>query len=158
MGPAPTPLTVRFGPAALSASISSTSQTFSPDRRVLSLLFTGLSIQVEGAGLRAAGLAGSLTVPLESVTAPVFVTMDFRGEATIVGAGATARLGIEVNGFHLGNSFSAPGAPIQQDLTLELRPDAPFVVINCVVSGQVFGADTAASAIVMLDSIDLSIQ
>jgi hypothetical protein len=158
MGPVSDPLAVRFGPAALSASVSSASQTVSPNGKVLSVLFNGVSVEVEAADTRAAAMAGSLMVPLESVTTPVFVKMDIRGEAAVVGAGATSRLGIEVNGFFLGNNSSTPGGPIQQDVTLELRPDAPFVVINCVLSGQVFGADPVASALVTLDSIDLSFE
>ncbi len=158
MGPAPNPPAVHFGPVELSTSISSASQTLSPDGKVLSILFTGLSVQAQGTAPRAAALAGSLTVPLDGVTSPIFVKMDFRGDASATGTGASGRLGIEVNGVALGSGFSEPGGPIRQDFTLQLSPDAPFVVLNLVVSGQVFGADTAASAIVTLDSIDLTFQ
>lgn len=75
MGPVSDPLAVRFGPAALSALFSSASQTFSPDGKVLSVLFNGVSVEVEAAGTRAAAMAGSLMVPLEGVTTPVFIKM-----------------------------------------------------------------------------------
>lgn len=147
-----------FGPPALSASISSASQTLSPDSRTLSLLFSSLSVQVQGAGPRADTAAGSLTVPLVGMSSAAFVKISLRGEAMIAGSGAVGRLNVEVNGFAQTTGFSNPGASIQQELTMQFGPDVPAVVINVVLSGQVFGVDVNDSALVTLDSIDLSFQ
>lgn len=154
----PSPPVGSFGPPALSASISSAAQTLSPDNRTLTLLFNNLSVHVQGSGPRADTAAGSLTVPLVGLSSSAFVKISFRGEAVIAGTGAVGRLNVEVNGFAQANGFSNPGASIQQELTVQLAPDFPAVVLNMVLSGQAFGADVTDSALVALDSIDLSLQ
>jgi hypothetical protein len=148
---------VAFGTPELSPSLASTSQTLSPDGKVLSLLFAGLSAQAQASGTRGAVAAGSLAVPLTGVTSPVFIKIVLSGSAAILGAGASGRLDVQLNGFGVGTGFAAD-TPIQQALDLQLGSDVPIVILNLVLSSQVCGADAAGSALVALDTVDLTIQ
>jgi hypothetical protein len=92
------------------------------------------------------------------MTSSVFVKLMFRGEAVVMGPSAGGRLSVEVNGFSVGNGFSDPDTSIQQELSLQLGPATPEVVLNLSVSGQAFGAEGDASALVSIDSIDLTLE
>jgi hypothetical protein len=121
------------------------------------LLFTGFSAQAQGSGLRGAVAAGSLAVPLTGVTSAIFVKVALRGSVVIAGPDASARLEVQANGFGLGSGFTEE-VTIEQDLDLQLGPDAPVVILNLLLSCQVFGAGATLSALITLDSVDLAIQ
>jgi hypothetical protein len=148
---------VAFGTVELSPALASTSQTVSPDGKVLSLIFTGLSAEAQEDGLRGAVAGGSLVIPLTGVTSSVFVKVTLRGTAVVAGPNASGRFDIRLNGFGLGSGF-AEDAEIQQDLDLQLVPDFPVVVLNLLLSCQVFGTGATTSALVTLDTVDLEIQ
>lgn len=144
--------------AELSPTLSLSSQTLTQDARTLSIILSGLSAQAEGSGPRGSAAAGTLTVPVTNVTSTVFVKVAIRGEVAVASASAIGRVYTEINGFAVGSGFSDPGTVLQQELNLQLSPAAPVIVLNLLVSCQVFGPDANASALVNLDSVDITLQ
>ncbi len=147
-----------FSKAVIAAPYNASGQTLSPDAKTLSILFTSLRAETKVDGLQAATAGVALMLPITTAAGeprPV-VKLDLRGDVSPGGSGAFCWLGISTPAGSHGSFFSV-AAEVREELAVQVPAHSPGLVVTVLLQCLATGADPGASALLEVDSIDVTL-